>query len=375
MQRHPATRLRTALLALALLATAPALAAQGRIVLLDKQRKPVAQADVTVLAETLDTVRFAARSGGETTRKTADVVEIDYGPGSESFQQGVRARASGDLSAAEGFFAAASRDSSPPWVAAQALLAQAQAAAARGAAGLPAALGALEEFRRRFPEHRLLPQALLDEARLSGAAGDEPRSRTARAALLALAKDGKVTPDWIARARLQEGDALLAAGDARQAARAFAEAESAAKERPAERPDLAAVMEPLMRAARLGTGSCLLAAGDLPAARAFWEQLARDGRDDPVTRAAAANGIAECDFREPGKLKQAQLGFARVALTAAAVPEERAHALYYLGCCAQELGKAGREPDAARRAADCFREVVARYPDSRWAVRARESLP
>jgi outer membrane protein assembly factor BamD (BamD/ComL family) len=372
----PRPLMRPALLLAALL-LAPALSAQGRVTLLNKDRKAVPQASVVIVSETLESVKFTSRSGGEATRKTADITEIEYGPGSESFEKGLKALADNDLVNAETLFGVAAKDTSPPWVAAHALLRQAQAAAARGKAGLPAALGAIDEFLQRFPDHRLLPQARLEQARYATANGDAATARAALDAVLALVKDGKVTPDWKVRVHLAEGDALLDAGDTKGATRAYAEAETAANanDRLADRPDLVPVMAALGLAARVGTGTCLLEASDLAGARSFYEKLARDGKDDPAVQAAAANGLAECSFRDPAKLKEAQLGFTRVALTATAIPSERARAVYFMGRCAEALAAAGKEPNGRQRAIACFQEVVARYPDTRWARLAQESLP
>jgi len=372
----PRPLMRLALLLVPLL-LGPSVAAQGRLTLLNKDRKPLPQTNVVIVSETIDSVKFTTKGGGEATRPTADITEIEYGPGSESYEKGLAALAGNDLMNAETLFGAASKDTTPPWVAAHALLRQAQAAAARGKAGLTAALGAIDEFLKKFPDHRLLPQARLDQARYATAAGDSATARAALDAVLALVKAGRITPDWKVRVHLAEGDALLAARDTKGATKAFADAEAAAnsKERLTERPDLVPVLAQLGLAARVGTGTCLLEANDLAGARAYYEKLARDGTNDPAVQAAAANGLAECSFRDPARLKEAQLGFTRVALTATAIPNERARAVYYLGRCAEALAAAGKEPNGHLRAIECFKEVVARYPDTRWARLAQESLP
>src|SRR5207249_3902328 len=162
--------------------------------------------------------------------------------GSANWEQALRAEAASDWKKAQDLFAAASKDTDPPWVAAHALLKQAEVAERRGKDGLDAARDAMTEFLKRFPDHRLLPQALLD---------------------------------------------------------------------------------------RVGTATCLLAGDDVTGARLLYGQLARDGQNDVAVKAAADNGLAECDFRDPAHLKEAQLGFARVAVAAAGVPLERARALYF----------------------------------------------
>ena len=74
-------------------------------------------------------------------------------------------------------------------------------------------------------------------------------------------------------------------------------------------------------------------------------------------------------------LKEAQMGFARVAVTGAGVPDQHAKALYYLGRCAAALGAAGKETNGQTKANQYFKDVEQRYPGTRWARLARESLP
>jgi TolA-binding protein len=356
---------------------APPVAAQGRVDVLDKARKIKQQTGAVVQSETLDKVRFLQ---GKNPREfdTHDVVFIDYGKGSTSYERGLAALADGDLINAETLFGAAAKDTNPPWVAAHALLMQAQTAARRGPSGLDAARGAVAEFLTRFPEHRLLPQALLDKARYAAASSDLPTMKESVASVVDLASKQRITPDWTVRAHLVAGDLLLEADDADAASREYSAAESALGAGRAmlpDRPDLAPVLDRLGLSARIGSASCLLAADNVSGARSYYSKLAQDGKDDPAVQAAAANGLAECDFREQGKLKDAQLGFAKVAITAAGTPPEHARALYFLGRCAEELDKAGREPGGRTRALSYYQEVAKRYADTRWGRLAQQSLP
>jgi TolA-binding protein len=349
------------------------------ISVLTQDGKVSPQRDAVVVEETLSTVRYTRGGGGRVgSYDTAIVVDVDYGPGSASYERGLKALAGGDLVNAESLFGAASKDTEPGWVAAHALLRQAEAAARRGAAGRQVARDAVADFLSRFPEHRLLPEALLAKAAYAAQDGDLATVDQAVASVLALARDGKVMADWSVRAHVAAGDAKLAAGDAKGAATAYAAAESAAaaaRTAVATRPDLLRRVEDLALQARVGSASCLLANGDVAGARGYYTKLAADGQDNPAVQAAAANGLAECDFREPGKLKQAQHAFAEVAVTAAGIPTERARALFFLGRCAEELGAEDREPNGRARATAYYQEVLARYPESRWARLAQESLP
>jgi outer membrane protein assembly factor BamD (BamD/ComL family) len=364
-----------ALLGVALVA--PQSAAQGRVDVLNKERAVLRQANAVVQSETLDTVKFVQ---GRNAREfaTSDVVYIDYGKGSTSYERGLVALAEGDLLNAETLFGAASKDTDPPWVAAHALLKQAESAARRGTAGRSAAQSAISEFLTRFPDHRLLPEALLARARYAAAGGDKATMQQSVDAVVDLSRSNRVTPDWAARAHLLAGDLLLEAADADGATRAYGAAESAVTTGTSalgDRPDLKPVLERIGLAARTGTASCMLASDDVAGARSYYTRLASDGKDDPAVQAAARNGLAECDFREDGKLKEAQLGFAKVAITSVGTPTEHARALFFLGRCSEELDKAGREPGGRSRAISYFQEVADRYPETRWGRLALQSLP
>ena len=366
-----------AVLLLVSLAFATPAFAQGRITVLNRERKPSVQSGVVILSETLSSVKIR-RGESERSYDTVDVVEVTYGPGSAAYEAGLKALAANDLSNAESLFAQAAKDATPPWVAAQALLRQAEASSRRGTARLPQAREALDEFLRRFPEHRLLPRALLDKARCAQASGDAVAADGAASQVVQLAKDGKVTPDWTVRAHLALADLRLESGDAKAAGTAYAAAAQAADAAAAafaQRPDLQPVVAELALAARTGTASCMLAAGDVGGARSYYTQLASEGRGNAALEAAAANGLAECDFGDKARLKDAQLGFAKVAVTAFAVPGERARALYFLGRCAEELGRQDAEPNGRQKATSYYQEVIDRYPGSRWARLAQEAKP
>lgn len=350
--------------------------AQDSVIVLNRERKPTPQPGV-VVSETLAGVKV--RNGDrERSFDSRDVQSIAYGPGSPAFELAEQALAAGDFVNAESLFARAAQDAEPPWVAAHALLRKAASAARRGSTRLPQARADVEEFLRRFPEHRLLPEALLDKAGYASEAGAAAEAEAALAQVHELARDGRVTPDWSVRAHLALADQRLDAGDGQAAAASYAAAGKAAADgsrQVADRADLQAVLATLSLAARTGSASCLLLAGDVAGARRDYTRLAADGQGDPTVEAAAANGLAECDLREPGRLKDAQLAFARVAVTAVRAPGERARALYFLGQCAVQLGEQAREPDGRQKAAAYYQDVIDRYPDTRWARLARQELP
>lgn len=368
------------LAACALLLSGGDAAAQGHIeLLINRGESTTTLAGTTVVSETLEEVKFTRKGSTRLeTRKTADVVAVVHGPGSPTLEAARAARAAGDLSNALTLYATASREAEPAWMAPVALLELAAAHAERGpdGAGLGEARVTLERFVAEHADHRLLPEALLGLVDARTALGDKPGAEDAARRILELAGSGKITADWGPRAHLATGRALLAAKDGAGAKAAFSSAESLAATSRAnlgERADLAPVLDQLLLAARSGVGSAMLTTGDLPGARSYFARLMQEGQTSPSVLAAAQNGLAEADFLE-GKLKEAQLGFARVAVTGAGEADEHAKALYYLGRCAEALGQAGRERNGRTAARDYFQEVQTRHPGSHWARLAREFL-
>ncbi len=328
-----------------------------------------------LVSETMEGVTYQ-QGNTERTIKLADVIDIVYGRGPANFEAGLVALADGDAINAMTQFGAAAETSDPVWVAPLALLRQAEASLLRGASGRSGADGAIDDFRSRFPDHRLTPEALMLKARAALAADDVASAIPHLDAIIALVDQGKATADWQPRALIEKGDALLESDDIRSAREAYDEAARAAdgaQRVVSEQPHLGPVIQSLGLRARAGSGSCLLAQGDLSGARSFYQGLLRDGENDPSVRAAARNGLAECDFRDQGKLKEAQVGFARVALTGVATPEEHARALYFLGETLTALGKSGQEQGWRPRATQYYQEVQERYPNSRWARLARDA--
>lgn len=363
--------------ALALAVFAPAGVAQGRIDVLNNSGEVTPLTGTTVIGETLDEVRYTRKGSERTETRPGDrVIFIDYGKGSAAYEGAQDALASGDLMNAVNLFSAAASDKEPGWVSAHALLGLAEAQAQAGKT--KEARAAAQRFLDEQPNHRLTPRALLLSARYASAAGDSARAQADIDQVLGLVSSRKLTPDWAVRAQLERGQYLLDAGKATEAGTAFTAAETAARDgakRLGDRGDLADEMQQLGLRARSGSGSALLAGGDLAAARTFFETLQRDGQADPAILVAALNGLAEADFLSDGRMKDAQMGFARVAVIGTGVPDQHAKALYYSGRCAEALDADGAEPNGRARAHQYYKDVEQRYPGSRWARLARESLP
>ncbi len=380
MSLHPVLK-RLASAALLLAAFVPAGTAfgqtAGRIDVLNNRGEVSPLAGATVVSETLDEVRFTRTGSERTENRPADrVVFIDYGPGSAAYSGAQAALKTGDLQNAVNLFSAAVNDKTPAWVSAHALLGLAEARAEQGQAA--DARAAVQRFLDEQTNHRLTPRALLISAHLAAQAGDPGRAQSDVDKVLALASSGKLTPDWAVRAHLAHGQDLLDAGDSDAARTAFTAAETASRTGASNlgaREDLADELGRLALAARSGMGSAILASGDLQGARSFFDTLERDGGDNSAIRVAALNGKAEADFLDDGRLKEAQLGFARAAVLGASIADEHAKALYYLGRCCEALGQQDAEPNARSRAHQYYKDVDRRYPSTRWARLARELLP
>lgn len=379
----PETRVSTApalarplLTAVAIVALTMSMTAQGRIEVLNSRGEVTPLAGVIILSETLSQVQFRRLDSTRTeTRDSSRVVRVVYGKGSPTYQNAQAVLQQGDLRNAVALLTTASNETDPPWMAAVALLELADVQSRQGADQIAAARATLKRFRDTYPEHRLLPEALLQEAEYASAAGDRTAADAAVRAVLDLAGASRISADWAIRAQLGLGRALLAGGDGKGAGEAFADAEqAAASANLGDRTDLAPVVAELALAARSGVGASMLASGDVAGARTYFTRLQKDGAGDVAVAAAAANGLAEANFMER-KLKDAQLGFARVAVTAAAVPEEHAKALYFLGQCAESLAAEGKERNGQAIAREYYQEVQARYPGSHWARLAQESIP
>ncbi|MCB9897204.1 MAG: tetratricopeptide repeat protein [Planctomycetes bacterium] len=352
------------------------LAAQSRIDVLDPrgQIRPLPNAVIT--SETLDEVKFV-RGERNDARKTSDIVSIDYGRGSATFEEAQAALTSGDLTNAVNLFSAATRDTDPPWVASHALLQLAEIQLRRGAEHRAEALSTVEQFLTQYPEHRLLPSALLLEARIATSLSDRTKAEEAVKKVRDLAESGRITADWGVRASLQQGEDLLEAGQAREAGTAFGTAQDAAQAALANlgaRKDLESTLQRLELEARTGAGSALLAGGDVSGARSYFERLQSEGSSDPAVAMAARNGLAQADFQD-GDFKAAQVGFAQVAVKGAAIPDQHAKALYFLGRCVESLDDKGLERNGRAKALEYYKEVSRRYPGSRWARLAEQSLP
>ena len=349
----------------------------ARLDVLNNRGEVTPLAGAVISSETLDEVRYErAGSGRSESRPTRLVVAVVYGSGGAAYDDARDALARGDLTNAVNLFSAASSEKEPGWVAAHALLGLAEAQALSGRTN--EALATMDQFLADYPEHRLVGRALLQAARYASTAGDKARADADVQKVIGLVNGGKLTADWAARAQIEKGQNLLDAGDASGAGTAFTAAQGAARNGLAnlgDREDLKPELERLALQARSGQGSALLAGGDLNGARTYFDNLMRDGQDDPAIRAAALNGKAEADFKDDGRLKDAQYGFARVAVLGAGSADEHAKALYYLGQCCLALGEAGEEKNGREKATQYFKDVERRYPASRWARLAREALP
>lgn len=209
----------------------------------------------------------------------------------------------------------------------------------------------------------------------------------AKEAAGALAKFGEAFPksSLMGAARLVRGEALLASGDAREAAKELelaAESEGAEVRASAElrlgdawgacqewgKSERAftgflekASDSPLWFQARFGQGWARENQGRYePAIEAYREVVARH---DGATAARAQFQIGECLYAQK-KLEAAVTEFLKTDVLYA-YPEWSAAALYEAGRCLEE---AGRGEDAAAQ----FEDLIKRFPETRWAKLAGE---
>lgn len=366
-------------------ALAPAVTAQGdgRLDVLNARGEVTPLQPVLVLGETLEEVRFRRGNSSRTeTRNTDQVVNVVYGTGSDTFEAGLEALADADFVQAVNLLTAAADEGEPAWQAPVALLKLGEAQARRGQAHVADARATLDRFLSQHAEHRRLPEALLLRARYALAAGEGAAMETAAQRVAQLVDQNRAPATWKARAEIELGHARLAAGQAAEARSSYEEAQRTAERARGDlddRADLVAELDRLALDARSGTGSALLAAGDLAGARRYFQELQADAGGDHGVEVAALNGLAQVDLEEGGgdKLKLAQAQFAKAAVLGAALDDQHAKSLYFLGRCALALAEAGRgDVNGARAEAREYSQLVqARYPESRWARLARESLP
>lgn len=137
--------------------------------------------------------------------------------------------------------------------------------------------------------------------------------------------------------------------------------------------------ESLLRRCQVGRAACLIASGKAQDAKDALEKLAGETKD---ARALAGiyNKLGMATLRsatagDRAAQKKALLHYLRVVVLYADEPgaeEDCAEAMYQAGFLFRELKDVA--PDYVQRAVREWREVMARYPGSVWATRAKEAL-
>ncbi|MBI1852701.1 MAG: tetratricopeptide repeat protein [Planctomycetes bacterium] len=117
-------------------------------------------------------------------------------------------------------------------------------------------------------------------------------------------------------------------------------------------------------------GECLITSGKLDDAQRYYEGLLSSR---PEMKAGASNGLGQVMFQKQ-KLEEARFQFANVVARFFENRGEYQKALYWLGRCYEELGKAGKEKTAADRAVRYFEDAEKVDPTSPIGIESRQHL-
>ena len=367
---RPASALLPRILPLSLLASAvplaPASAAQKRDFIVTVEGKRVAVDEV--LADSFPEVRYKL-GGAEKAIPASQVVRIEYRDEPPALRQARGKREAGDPDAALRAYALAKETAGArPWLAETVAFETADALEQWGALDVRRTTEAAEayaKFAEAYPSSRRLPDALLGRARcLRTLKQFDP----AAALFDEVAKRGTSLGEAVElEAVYERAVTMLAAGRAGEARGGL----KALEGRIVGMNAGGAAHAPLLARARLAQGDCILAAGDPEEARAHFRRLSAEAGADARLRYGARAGEGEALLAQ-GKVREALLAFAEViALEPAGLPGTP-RATYLAGECYRRL--VGLEPDAERTAAQYFKEVADLFPASPWAARAKAAL-
>ena len=331
---------------------------------------------VRVISETYQEVKYK-KGAYEGKIASSKVTEVVYGDAPESYRNGLDYLKSGDYeNAVKSFKLAMEKRSVRPWIKTYGLLGTARAYQRWGGAE-PAkykdAAAAYEALLKQAPSTRFLAEVLFELGRCQAAAGD---INAAVATFDRLAKEAyakKLGVAWEAKARFQKAMVRLQGNQADEAERDFRSALTFATKQLKSVEDEAAKaeLERIAALSRLNQGTVLIKRKKYAEARTFFQQILGDSSSTSSAKAGAENGLGEILLAE-GKLKEAQVQFARAKVLYTDISEEAARATYFLGVLCLELKE--REPNGQRRAKDYFQEVVTWYPDTEWAKKARAKI-
>lgn len=320
------------------------------------------------------------RDGKESRVDALDVERIVWGEVSPAFREGEILFERGDFEGAAAKFKLATDNEERAVVKAAARLRAAESLVEQGArdpSRFAEAQAELERFLADHADSRDVPEARERLARVVWLAGDAARAgalfRSIFEAGAGATPAQGYSPMLCARAGLEAGEALLAAGDslgAREVLGALKSMLGTLKAQvPADSPESSAIAA-LLAQAELGEGFALLANGQVRQAESFFQaRLQNPTAVDARTRFGAMLGMAETHMADRN-YSAARVLFARVAAIDFTDRDRSARATLRLAQASIEL----KEPDSPARARKWLDEVVGKFGDTPSAFTARELL-
>ncbi len=363
--------------AVAALVAAPALAsdkiqktAGGKALVVDQ-----------VTQDQWDAVKYK-KGAVEVPENPSKIRQIVYGDAPEKFELGVDKRDAGEFENAVTLLKAAESEKGVrPWIKVYAPYELGKTYLLWGSKEKAKFGDAVREFDRALQadqKTRLRPQILYHRAKAQLAAGAVDKAIADLDLLGKESIDNKYGITWEIKAGFEKAETLDQAGKNDEAKREYSRLETNCKSfmgrqdlEESER-SLAAETAGL---ARLAQGRVLIRDNKLTDAERFFTAITDDKKEVESVQASAwvGKGMA---LQAQKKLKDAQLAYARAKIWFANAPDAVAEATYRLGLVTEELAAQTppTEPKGAKLAQDYYKEVVARFPGSRFAQMSREKI-
>jgi hypothetical protein len=312
------------------------------------------------------------------------LLAVEWGDLPDAFVSARSAFDRGDAATAVQMFGEAERQATRPLVKADAaffLVKAAVSAAGTDKAAAATAADKAQAWLTANANHWRTPEALLLAGRAQRLAGKFTEATATLKDLDNRSSSEQFGPVWSARAKFEAAQALLDSGKPTEARTAFQAASGAADtalgtagSKSPDAPELSA----LKVLAKVGEGETYLGEKQWAKAENFFSGLARGDQAELVAAGRAGEGeaiyMAAAEQKSLDGVRRAQIALATASVFDALGGEAAAKANFYLGKCVQMLG-ADREGDNWKaRATNYFQIVVASYPASRWAARARAEL-
>ncbi len=367
------TPVRSIALVLAALAAAPALASDkiqktsgGKAIVVDQ-----------VLQDSWDVVKYK-KGTVEVPENPSKIRQIIYGDAPEKFDLGIDKREAGEFENAVSLLKAAETEKGVrAWIKVYAPFEIGKTYLAWGAKDKAKFADATREFDRALQadqKTRLRPDILYQRAKAWLGAGNSDKAVADLDQLGKEAIDNKYGVTWEIKAARDKADALDQAGKNDDAKREYSRLETNCRSfmgrQDLEESERALAAE-TAGIARLAQGRVLIRDNKAADAERFFSAIIDDKKEVDAVHAVAwvSKGMA---LEAQKKLKDAQFAFAQAKVCFVTAPDAVAEATYRLGLVTEALGAA--EPRGAKLAQEWYREVVARFPSTRWAQLSREKI-